>query len=675
MHNLTSDNGQLFEHIYKISTTGIAIFSAENGSLLKANPAFCQLLGYSESEWLARSDANGGLSGASGLSRYKEVADALLQSPSGSQQLETSCIHRNGQTVLISLVVSCVFDEVQVGKPRLLIAQATAPARSPIIGEAVPTEQDMRMLKGLKTQDLVTYSSTAGVFYSDITARNQAELRLQESEQRYKSLFEYNPAAVYSMNLAGDYLTANANLEALSGYTLEELIGMYFGPIVQEKDLAKTLHHFTLATQGKPQNYEIAILHRDGHTVEISVSNIPIIVNDQVVGVFGISSDITDRKRRTEQIEKLSYEHALILNSVSEGIFGLDPQGNLTFINPAGLAMFGLSPGEKVDLSYLSTIQQTESDGSPYVSEGSPIFQAISNNQSHRETEAVFWRKDGSSFLVEYQVTPLFDNGEPKGVVVVFSDMTSEKEIIEAKESAERADRAKSEFLSIMSHELRTPMNGIMGMTGLLADTELDDEQQGYIDIILKSSDALLYILNEILDFSKIEAGKMVLNQEPIDIKEVLEGVRDLFMARAREKKIELICLMEPDVPPIIIGDSVRLRQVLVNLVGNAVKFTEWGRITVSVEVVPGDDASKHTLQFIVKDTGIGIAADKQNLLFQSFSQLHPAINRKYGGTGLGLAICKKLVELMDGSIGVESTEGKGSAFHFTLQTSIVDNQ
>jgi PAS domain S-box-containing protein len=507
----------------------------------------------------------------------------------------------------------------------------------------------------------------------DITGRNQADLRLQENEQRYKSLFEYNPAAIYSMNLAGDYLTANSNLEVLTGYTLEELIGMYFGPIVTEKDLPKTQHHFNLAAQGHPQNYEITIIHKDGHTLEISVSNIPIVVNNQVVGVYGISSDITDRKRYMEQIEKLSYEHILILNSVSEGIFGLDLDGNSTFINPAGAAMFGFSPGEKIDLSYLSMIQQTHSGGNPYLPEGSSIFQAIRKNRAHQEKEAVFWRKDGTSFLVEYQVTPIFDNGEQKGVVVVFRDITSEKEIIEAKESAERADQAKSEFLSIMSHELRTPMNGIMGMTDLLAETVLSEEQREYLNIINQSSSALLYILNEILDLSKIEAGKMVLNQEPIEIRDALESVLDLFTAKALEKRIEMICHVDMSVPPVIIGDAVRLRQVLVNLVGNAVKFTDTGSIAISVEAIQTGDPSVLTLEFVVRDTGIGIAADKQGLLFQSFSQLHSAINRKYGGTGLGLAICKKLVELMDGTIGVESAEGKGSAFHFTLQTNVLE--
>ncbi len=501
----------------------------------------------------------------------------------------------------------------------------------------------------------------------DITERKQFESRLQENEQRYKSLFEYNPSAVYSMNLEGDYLTANANLEKLTGYSLDELIGMYFGPIVHEKDMAKTLHHFTLASTGHPQSYDLTLIHKDGHFVEINTINIPIIVDGQVVGVYGISRDITELSRYTEQIEKLGNDYTLILNAVSEGIFGLDIEGKVTFINPAGANMLDFDYDDIMGHLYLNHIQQTTPNGIHYRPEDSPLIQAIQAGTSYQSNDAVLWRKDGASFLAECQVTPLFDKGERIGAVVVFRDITDEKEIIRAKESAEKADQAKSEFLAIMSHELRTPMNGIMGMTDLLADTELDEEQRGYIDIISQSSNSLLYILNEVLDFSKIEAGKMTLVHEQVSLKVVMDSVTELFSAKALEKNIHLSCSIAADVPPLIMGDSARLRQVLVNLVSNAVKFTEQGNVCIHVEKEPWPFMKKQSLKFNVRDTGIGIPTEKQNLLFQSFSQLHPTLNRKYGGTGLGLAICKKLVELMGGAIGVESREGQGSNFYFFL--------
>ncbi|MFD2409225.1 PAS domain S-box protein [Paenibacillus rhizoplanae] len=501
----------------------------------------------------------------------------------------------------------------------------------------------------------------------DITERKQFESKLQENEQRYKSLFEYNPAAVYSMNLQGDYLTANANLEKLTGYSLEELLGNYFGPLVADKDIQKTLHHFTLASQGEPQSYDLTLIHKDGHPVEINTINIPIVVDHQVVGVYGISRDITDHIRYTEQIEKLSNDYTLILNAVSEGIFGLDNEGRVTFINPAGAHMLGFECDEIAGHPYLDPIQQTALDGNHYRPEESPLMRAVRAGEAHQSLDAVLWRKDGSSFLAEYQVTPLFDKGERKGAVVVFRDTTGEKEIIRAKELAEKADQAKSEFLAIMSHELRTPMNGIMGMTDLLSETELTEEQRGYAQIISESSTSLLYILNEILDFSKIEAGKMTLTHEPVSLAELLDNITELFMPKAREKNIELSCRMAADVPELIMGDAARLRQVLVNLVSNAVKFTETGQVSILLSREYSRDRRKLTLKFSVADTGIGIPPDKQPLLFQSFSQLHPSINRKYGGTGLGLAICKKLVELMGGAITVESVVGEGSNFYFIL--------
>lgn len=505
----------------------------------------------------------------------------------------------------------------------------------------------------------------------DITERKQIEAKLQENEQRYKSLFEYNPSAVYSMNLSGDYLTMNPNLEVLTGYSIEELTGSCFGPIVHEKDIKKTLYHFSMACQGIPQSYELTIIHKSGHLVEINTTNIPIIVDEQVVGVYGISRDITERIRYTQQIEKLSNDYTLILNAVSEGIFGLDTEGRVTFINPAGAQMLGFAYGEIMGHPYLDHIQQTALDGIHYRPEESPLMRAVRAGESHQSKDAVLWRKDGSSFLAEYQVTPLFDIGERKGAVVVFRDITDEKEIIRAKELAEKADQAKSEFLAIMSHELRTPMNGIMGMTDLLAETVLDEEQRGYTDIISESSASLLYILNEILDFSKIEAGKMTLVHEPVSLEWVMESVTELFSLKAKEKDIELTCQVAPDVPELIMGDAARLRQVLVNLVSNAVKFTERGYVSINVQTAFCSNQNKLTLKFNVRDTGIGIPPEKQSLLFQSFSQLHPAINRKYGGTGLGLSICKKLVELMGGAIAVDSTEGEGSNFYFTLPMDI----
>ncbi|MDO3412717.1 PAS domain S-box protein [Saccharibacillus sp. CPCC 101409] len=509
----------------------------------------------------------------------------------------------------------------------------------------------------------------------DVTQQATIENLIRESEQRYKSLFDYNPSGVYAYDLDGRYVTVNGSQEELTGYKEDELIGIPIAELAVPEHRDRVETGFESVKNGEAQTYEICLTRRSGERIDVSITNTPIIVDGRIVGAYGIASDITERKRHMAQIEKLSYEHTLILNSVSEGIFGTDLDGKVVFINPAGAEMLGYRPNEAIGGLNLTAVQQTGLDAMQYNVQDSPLFRALMTGESHQTSESIFWRKDGSSFLVSYRVTPLYDQGERKGAVVVFTDITGEREIIQAKESAERADRAKSEFLAVMSHELRTPMNGVIGMTTLLAETELDESQRAYVDIISQSSEGLMHILNEILDFSKIEAGKMTVNEEPMQVRMLLDQVLDLFLPRAAEKGLTLGGKVAPSVPEVLLGDPPKFRQVLVNLVSNAIKFTDAGGVSVVIEPGFFHQPRAMTLEVSVSDTGIGIAPDKQGLLFQSFSQIEPAISRKYGGTGLGLAICKKLVELMHGFIGVHSKEGEGSNFHFTLPLIVPEDE
>jgi PAS domain S-box-containing protein len=345
-----------------------------------------------------------------------------------------------------------------------------------------------------------------------------------------------------------------------------------------------------------------------------------------------------------------------IIENMSDGVLVLDTQDRLVDVNPALEKIFNRPRAAFVGRPIDEAFKEI------------PELLAHCSCEDETHTEISLMQADKEQYF-DLRISPLFDEKKrARGKLVVLRNVT---ELRQARINAESASRAKSNFLASMSHEIRTPMNGIIGMAGLILDTKLTSEQREYAETIRNSGDALLTIINDILDFSKIEADKLELETQPFDLRECMESAIDLLALNASQKGLELGCMIEPDVPEVILGDVTRLRQVVVNLLGNAVKFTHQGEIVVQVEV---DKAAKNSktqgqlLHISVRDTGIGIPPDRMNRLFQSFSQVDSSTTRKYGGTGLGLAISKRLSELMGGEMWVESTEGVGSTFHFTIR-------
>ena len=361
----------------------------------------------------------------------------------------------------------------------------------------------------------------------------------------------------------------------------------------------------------------------------------------------------------------------LILHSASDSICGVDRDGLITFANPATSALTGYANEELLGGSLHMLIHSRRADGSHFPALECPVTEVLLSGESRRGLEDTYWTKAGKPFLVEYTASPMLADGRVEGAVVVFHEIAERKRaeaaMQRARLAAEAASRAKSEFLANMSHEIRTPMNAILGLIHLLQQTELTGRQADYVQKVRVSAQSLLGILNDILDFSKVEAGKLELERVDFRLDDLLQTLAVIVGSAAQEKDIDVLFSVAPDVPLGLIGDPLRLQQVLINLTGNAIKFTETGEVVVSVRVRSLSD-ERAVLDFAVRDTGIGIPPEQRERLFQAFSQGDSSTTRRFGGTGLGLAICARLVRLMNGAMDVESEPGKGSVFHFQAE-------
>jgi two-component system, sensor histidine kinase and response regulator len=387
---------------------------------------------------------------------------------------------------------------------------------------------------------------------------------------------------------------------------------------------------------------------------QITCCEVPL--ENQPNSLLYIFRDITRQKNAEDEIlkQKEFFESLFQYNPVAVVI--LDLEENIKSVNPAFEVLFGYA-GAEVMGKKLNPLVAPDN-----LEEASAYTQAvIAGGTVHGLAKRQ--RKDGTKVDVEFAGVPVIVEGEKQALLVIYHNVT---ELVEAKRLAEQADRAKSEFLANMSHEIRTPMNGVMGMLELLLDTPLNSEQKDFVSTARDSAEALLGILNDVLDFSKIEAGQLTIDEIEYDLRSTVEGVAHTLVSRAENKGLELACLIDKDVPNRVLGDAGRLRQVLINLVGNAIKFTHEGEVVIRVMVQSKND-DHSTLRFLVTDTGIGIPVDRQKAVFERFVQADSSSTRKYGGTGLGLTISSQLTKMMGGDIGLESEPGKGSTFWFTL--------
>ncbi len=380
---------------------------------------------------------------------------------------------------------------------------------------------------------------------------------------------------------------------------------------------------------------------------------------------IAIATDVTERVRTGMRLERNRNFLNRVLDAMGDGLIILDLEGRLLSINREGERLLGWRESELVNRNFHDTIHHKHVDGTPFRSGDCPVHHNVLG-RTFRVEEDHFIHKNGAFIPVSHTTAPLREAGEIIGSVSIFRDNTLSLErhqvLEETRKTAMASSRMKSEFLANMSHEIRTPMNAIVGMNDLLMDTPLNEEQYEFAEIIRESSLSLLSLINDILDFSKIEADKIDIEEIDFNIVTVVEGSAELLATQAQEKGLSLMTYISPRIPRILRGDPGRLRQMLLNLISNAIKFTEEGEVVVRAHV-ESEAADRVIVHFSVTDTGIGLPEGNKERLFEPFTQASRDTTRKYGGTGLGLAICKRLSELMGGGIGVESGDGEGTSF------------
>jgi PAS domain S-box-containing protein len=489
--------------------------------------------------------------------------------------------------------------------------------------------------------------------------RREAALRKQ-----FVDLFEDSSDAIYTHNLDYTITSWNRAAELLTGFARDEALSKNISDLLTSGSLERAAEMTRLKLQGcGTTTYEIEFVAKDGRRIPVEVSTRLIEEEGRVVGIQGSARDISERTRAQEALRASEQRYRLLFQRNMAGVFRSTFDGRFIDCNQSFAQILGYSSPAEV-------LRHAAHEFHVDVGGRDALISRLKENKAVTFYELCLRRKDGSHVWV-LENSNLVESGNGAGPEIegTLIDITerkrAEEEWRQAKEAAEAANRAKSEFLANMSHEIRTPLNGVVGMTELALETPLNPEQREYLDAIKFSAGSLLGVINDILDFSKIEARKLELDSVEFRLRETLAEALKSVAVTAQRKGLEFRLEMSPSIPEVLEGDPGRLRQVILNLLGNATKFTDQGEVVLAVEK-QNEDSDNVRLQFSVRDTGIGIPAEKHALIFEPFAQADGSTKRKFSGTGLGLTISARLVQMMGGKIWLESELNRGSTFHFT---------